>query len=67
MEYFVFNKEERTLSIRDGFTHQFDRYTIKVISFEIREGYYFFEFEKENKLKYKNAFLPIQNTILISI
>lgn len=67
MEYFVFNKEERTLAIRDGFTNQIDRYRLNVISFEIRDGYYFFEFESENKLKYKNAFLPIQNTIIISI
>ena len=64
MEYFVFNEEKKTLSVRDGFTNTLDRTTMKVKFFEIREGYYHFEVEKHPKLEYKSIYLPIQNTLL---
>lgn len=67
MEYFVFNKEENTLGLRESFTHSFERVKMKVISFEIRDGYYYFELDKGNSLGYKAIHLPIQNTIIARI
>lgn len=64
MEYFVFEEKERLLHLRDGITSTVNRISLKVNAFEIRDGYYRFEFEKHETLGFKRFHMPIQNTFL---
>jgi hypothetical protein len=64
MDYLVFDKDKKQLYYRDNFTSNVDRITLSVKMFSIVENRYVFDIEEHHKLKIKQVFFPIQNTVL---
>lgn len=64
MQFIVFNKEKQELYYRDNFTTNIDRITLNVKMFSIVENRYVFDVDEHHKLKIKQVFFPIENTVL---
>jgi hypothetical protein len=64
MEFIVFDKEKKELYYRDNFTTIVDRITLKVKMFSVIENRYVFDLEEHHKLKIKQVFFPVENTVL---
>ena len=64
MDYLVFDKDKKQLYYRDNFTSNVDRITLSVKMFSIVENRYVFDIDEHHKLKIKQVFFPINNTVL---
>jgi hypothetical protein len=64
MDYLVFDKEKKQLYYRENFTSNVDRITLSVKMFSIVENRYVFDIDEHHKLKIKQVFFPINNTVL---
>jgi hypothetical protein len=64
MNYLVFDKEKKELYYRDNFTTVVDRITLKVKMFSVTENRYVFDLDEHHKLRIKQVFFPIENTVL---
>ena len=64
MEFITFDREKKELHYRDNLTTIIDRVTFKVKMFSIVENRYVFDIDEHHKLKIKQVFFPVDNTVL---